>query len=218
MAGKEKGMKTVIINGSPRNNWNTAQLLKETQKGAESVGAVVEYIDLYDITFTGCRSCLACKRKGIGNPCKCYWKDELTPVLESVLNADRMIIGSPIYYGEPTAAVRALLERVVFPAMSYSTYQSVFTGKIDVDVILTMNASEEYYNQGYDVRIKEYFAPVRFLNGEVRFHPVCDTLQVEDYSKYEMAGFSEQHKRDIHDKLFPIALSEAFKLGTLSEK
>lgn len=53
MAGKEKGMKTVIINGSPRNNWNTAQLLKEAQKGAESVGAVVEYIDLYDITFTG---------------------------------------------------------------------------------------------------------------------------------------------------------------------
>ncbi len=211
-------MKTVIINGSPRKNWNTAQLLKAAQKGAESAGMEVEYIDLYDIAFTGCRSCLSCKRKDIDNPYKCYWKDELTPVLESILNADRLIIGSPIYYGEPTAAVRALLERITFPAMSYSTYQSVFNGKIDVDVILTMNASEEYYNQAYDAKMNEYFAPMRFLNGEIRFHPVCDTLQVEDYSKYEMAGFSEEHKRTVHDKLFPFALNEAFKLGAFSEK
>ena len=211
-------MKTVMINGSPRKKWNTAQLLKAAQKGAESAGAEVAYIDLYDLTFTGCRSCLACKRKDIDNPCKCYWKDELTPVLESILHADRLIIGSPIYYGEPAAAVRALLERVVFPAMSYNTYQSVFTGKIDVDVILTMNAGEEYYKKGCEARMKEYFAPLRFLNGDVRLHPVCDTLQVEDYSKYEMAGFSEEHKRDVHDKLFPAALHEAFKLGTLSGK
>ncbi len=211
-------MKTVIINGSPRKNWNTAQLLKAAQKGAESAGMEVEYIDLYDITFTGCRSCLACKRKGIDNPYKCYWKDELTPVLESILNADRLIIGSPIYYGEPTVAIRALLERITFPAMSYSTYQSVFNGKIDVDVILTMNASEKYYNQAYDAKMNEYFAPMRFLNGEVRFHPVCDTLQVEDYGRYEMAGFFEEHKRAVHDKLFPFALNEAFKLGAFSEK
>ena len=57
-------MKTIIINASPRKNWNTAQLLKEAQKGAESVGAETDYIDLYDLNFTGCRSCLACKRKG----------------------------------------------------------------------------------------------------------------------------------------------------------
>jgi len=30
-------MKTIIVNGSPRKNWNTAQLLKEAHKGAESV-------------------------------------------------------------------------------------------------------------------------------------------------------------------------------------
>ena len=31
-------MKTILINGSPRKNWNTAQLLKSAQKGAESSG------------------------------------------------------------------------------------------------------------------------------------------------------------------------------------
>ena len=38
-------MKTIIINASPRKNWNTAQLLKETQKGVQSVGVKTEYID-----------------------------------------------------------------------------------------------------------------------------------------------------------------------------
>ena len=39
-------MKTIILNASPRKNWNTAQLLKSATKGAESAGAEVEYIAL----------------------------------------------------------------------------------------------------------------------------------------------------------------------------
>ena len=38
-------------------------MLREAQKGAESIGAETEYIDLFDLSYTGCRSCLACKRK-----------------------------------------------------------------------------------------------------------------------------------------------------------
>ena len=37
----------MILNGSPRKNWNTALMLREAQKGAESVGAETEYIDLF---------------------------------------------------------------------------------------------------------------------------------------------------------------------------
>ena len=56
--------KVIILNGSPRKIFNTAQLLKEVQKGAESTGAEVEYFNLYDYNFLGCRSCFACQRKG----------------------------------------------------------------------------------------------------------------------------------------------------------
>ena len=45
-------MKAIILNGSPRKNWNTAMMLREAQKGAESAGADTEYIDLYDETNT----------------------------------------------------------------------------------------------------------------------------------------------------------------------
>ena len=63
---------------------------------------------------------MACKRKGIEVPCKCYWKDELTPIINRIYQADRLIIGSPIYYNQTTSQFHALMERVCFPAMSYN--------------------------------------------------------------------------------------------------
>lgn len=208
--------KVVIVNGSPRKNRNTAQLLKAAQKGAESAGAAVEYVDLYDLNFTGCRSCLACKRKGIAEPCMCYWKDDLSPVLDSIYEADRLITGSPIYFGEPTGIFRSFLERLVFPALSYDDYSSVFKGKVDVNVFLTMNAGKEHYDEVYCKRMEEYFAPFRFLNGSVQIVPVCDTLQVQNYSKFAMAGFSEEHKKAVHEAEFPLALEKAFRIGVSS--
>ncbi len=53
--------KVIIINGSPRKNFNTAKVLKEAQKGAEAAGAEVEYFNLVDLNFKGCMSYYACK-------------------------------------------------------------------------------------------------------------------------------------------------------------
>lgn len=211
-------MKTVIINASPRKNWNTAQLLKEALKGAESVGAETEYVDLYDLNFSGCRSCLACKRKGMGELCRCYWKDGLSPVLDKILEADHLIIGSPVYFSEPTGGLRSFMERLIFPALSYNDYSSRFHGKINVDVFLTMNMPANLYGQMYEKRMQEYFAPFGFLNGSLRIFPVCDTLQVEDYSKYDMAAFSEEHKRFVKETEFRQALEKAFEVGSSKEQ
>ncbi|MCR5666207.1 MAG: flavodoxin family protein [Eubacterium sp.] len=206
-------MKTIIVNGSPRKNWNTAQLMSEAKKGAESVASEVTYIDLYDLNFTGCRSCMACKRKGIDNPCKCFWKDDLSAVIEDIYSADHLIIGSPIYHGEPTGLVRCLLERVTFPPLSYDDYSSLFKGKVNVDIVLTMNAPENIYKQYYEENMKAYFEPFHFLNGTITITPVYDTLQVKDYTKYDMGSFSEEHKKAVHDTTFVHDLERAFQIG-----
>ena len=207
-------MKTVIINGSPRKNWNTAQLLKEAQKGAEAAGAEVVYVNLYDLKFTGCKSCLGCKKKGIAEPCKCYIKDDLTPVLEEIYSADHLILGSPIYFGQPTGELRSLLERVCFPPLSYNDYSSLFEGKVDVTVMLTMNAPLGIYASAYQTKMEEYFEPFHFLNGKVEVIPVFDTLQVNDCSKYEMGSFSEEHKKSVHETDFPTELKKAYQAGS----
>ena len=206
-------MKTVILNGSPRKNWNTAMILKEAQKGAEARGDEVLYVDLYDLNFTGCRSCLACKRAGIEEPCRCYWKDEFSPVLEEIYKADHLILGSPIYFGDPTGVLREALERIVFPALSYNDYSSTFKGKVDVSVFLTMNAPEQYYEQGYRAKMENNFASFGKLNGRIKLYPVCNTLQVNDYSKYEMKGFSEEKKKLSREEQFPRDLELAYKVG-----
>lgn len=164
--------------------------------------------------YTGCRSCLGCKRAGIEEPCKCYIKDELSQVLEEIYSADRLIIGSPIYFSQPTGEVRSMLERLCFPALSYNDYSCLFKGKVDVTVFLTMNTSADNYENSYKAAMESYFWPLHFLNGSVEIIPVADTLQVKDYSKYEMKGFSEEHKKAVHENDFPKALQKAYEVGS----
>lgn len=56
-------MKAIAINGSPRKGWNTEKLLKEALRGAESVGAETKLVQLYDLNYTGCKSCLLVKSR-----------------------------------------------------------------------------------------------------------------------------------------------------------
>ena len=205
-------MKTILLNGSPRKNWNTAMMLKEAQKGAASAGAQTEYIDLFDLSYNGCRSCLACKRKG-AERCRCFWKDDLSPVIDRIFAADALIVGSPIYLGDITSQLRGLIERLHFCALSYDDYSNYFTGRVNVGIILTMNAPENYYRQAYQKKAGEIAQSFRALNGTVEVYACCDTLQTADYSRYSMAGFSEEHKKAVREKQFPLDLKEAFRMG-----
>ena len=205
-------MKAIILNASPRKNWNTAQLLKAAQHGAEEAGAETEYIDLYDLNFTGCRSCLLCKRKD-GERCKCFWKDDLSPLLDRVFAADVLMIGSPIYLGDTTSQFHAFVERLHFCMLSYDDYSNYFTGKVNVGVVFTMNAPTTYYKLQYQRKLAGQTTAFKALNGIVKVLPSCDTLQVKDYSKFNMAGFNEAHKKAHHEKQFPKDLEAAREMG-----
>lgn len=53
----------------------------------------------------------------------------------------------------------------------------------------------------------------RSLNGTVRMLASCDTLQVSDYSRFNMAGFDAEHKKAHHEKQFPLDLEKARQIG-----
>ena len=205
-------MKTIIINASPRKKWNTAEVLDAARKGAESVGSEVEYVNLYDLVFKGCRSCLVCKRKDKTKG-KCYWRDDLTPLIEKIFDSDALIIGSPIYFGQPTSEFRALVERLIFCIMSYDDGSSYYTGKVNVGIFYTMNAPLEFYEQSMKDSLSSTEFLFSFLNGEVISYPVCDTLQVHKYSEYNMAGFSQEAKEKQLILQFPNDLEKAFEIA-----
>ena len=182
------------------------------RKGAESVGSEVEYVNLYDLVFKGCRSCLICKRKDKTKG-KCYWKDDLSPLIEKIFDSDALIIGSPIYFGQPTSEFRALVERLIFCIMSYDDGSSYYTGKVNVGIFYTMNAPLEFYEQSMKDSLSSTEFLFSFLNGEVISYPVCDTLQVHKYSEYNMAGFSQEAKEKQLILQFPNDLENAFEIA-----
>ncbi len=205
-------MKTIILNATPRKNWNTAKMLKAASEGAAEAGAEVEYLDLYDLDFTGCRSCMLCKRKGVER-CRCYWKDDLSPIIDRVFSADTLIIGTAIYLGRPTSRYFAFMERLHFSALSYDDYSNYFTGSVKVAMFVSMNATKEFYDKLYKEKFEEYAKELEMLNGEVCLYPCYNTLQVSDYSRFNMGSFNEGIKKIAHEENFPKDLENAYKIG-----
>lgn len=205
-------MKTIVVNASPRKKWNTAEVMEAAQKGAESVGAETEYFNLYDLVFKGCRSCLVCKQKDKTKG-KCYWNDDLTPLIEKIFDADTLLIGTPIYFGQPTSGFRALLERLIFCIMSYDDGSSYFRGKVNVGIFYTMNAPIEFYESSMKESLQSNEFLFSYLNGNVVSYPICDTLQVHDYSKYDMGGFSQELKEKQLVLQYPKDIEKAFEMG-----
>ena len=108
-----------------------------------------------------------------------------------------------------------LRDYMILTLTAAAAIQDYFTGKVDVGIILTMNAPKSFYNLAYRKKAKEVAQSFKELNGSVELCACCDTLQVADYSKYSMASFNEEHKRAMREKQFPKDLAKAFQLGAM---
>ena len=203
--------KIIIIDGGPRATFNTASMLKKIAEGAGSVSNEIEVktIRLYAIDYKGCMSCMACKIKGkASNVCK--FKDALTPVLEEIEQADGLVLGSPNYFGEVTAQMRAFLERLAFPWLSYNDYSMTAPKKMPVVLMETMNGlSDRNNSQGYG---SMEFCIAKAL-GQPEHVNAYNTYQVKDYDRFELAGFSEEAKRKYRDEHWEEDLQKAFDAG-----
>ncbi|MDT8716876.1 flavodoxin family protein [Clostridium sp. 19966] len=208
-------MKVIAINGSPRKNNNTGILLNKALEGAASKGADTEIIHLYDQDYTGCKSCFACKLKNGKSYGKCVLRDDLKPILEKIEKADALVLGSPIYFGAVTGAMRSFLERFMFQYLIYdANHSSLFTRKLPVAFIYTMNVTEEQLkNSAYNQMIKSIEGPIERIFGSYDDLIVNDTYQFDDYSKYENSLFDEKLKAKVREEDFPISCEKAFNIG-----
>ena len=184
--------KIIIIDGGPRKNMNTAKLLKSFAEGTKSVGSDIEVknIRLYDLDYKGCMSCMACKLKGKASNI-CRFKDALTPVLEEISQADGLVLGSPIYFGEVTGQMRAFLERLAFPWLSYNDYSLTASKRMPVVLVETMNGTPERNNSNHFGTME--WCITSALGGPQRII-AYNTTQVAKYDNYELGGFSEEAK------------------------
>ena len=205
--------KIIIIDGGPRKNMNTAKLLQRFAEGAKSAGRDVEIktIRLYDLDYKGCMSCMACKLKGKASNI-CRFKDSLTPLLEEIAQADGLVIGSPIYFGEVTGQMRAFLERLTFPWLSYNDYSLTAPKRMPVVFVETMNGTPERNNSNHFGSMEWC---INTALGEPQRIIAYNTTQVANYGNYELGGFSEEAKHAWRDAHWEEDLQKAFEAGRL---
>ncbi|MFC2082594.1 flavodoxin family protein [Candidatus Bipolaricaulota bacterium] len=110
MKHSDKKRPTVLaINGSPRKDGNTTQLLGYALGIIEQAGIETEYIDLVGKRIDGCISCRHCRMSPVA---ECSIQDDFAPIFQKVVEADGLILGSPVYFGTSTGKLTCLLERL----------------------------------------------------------------------------------------------------------
>ncbi|MGE4312503.1 flavodoxin family protein [Desulfovibrio sp.] len=123
-------MKVLAFNGSPRKNGNTATLLEKVLSPLIEAGWETEIVQIGGQKIQGCRGCLKCAEKK--NQRCVFDNDILNGVLEKMLAADAMILGTPCYFTDMSAEMKALVDRAGFVAFVNG---GLFQGKIGAAVV-----------------------------------------------------------------------------------
>ncbi len=98
--------KIIAILGSPREEGNSDILLNSAIKGAESNGAVVEKIIICDLQIAPCNACGGCWETG-----DCVIADDMQKIYPKLVDADGVIVASPIYFMGVSAQLKAFIDR-----------------------------------------------------------------------------------------------------------
>ena len=105
-------MKVLLINGSPHQEGNTAIALAEVAKQLAQEGIESEMVWIGNKPIRGCMACGQCKAKGLG---RCVFDDDVcNRISEKFEEVNALIVGSPVYYGQPNGALLSIIQRAFF--------------------------------------------------------------------------------------------------------
>ena len=102
-------MKVLLINGSPKNNGNTAYSLAQMAEVFADQGIETEIIQVGNKAIRGCVACGSCYQTG-----KCLFDDLVNEVAPKFEAADGIVLGSPVYYASANATLVAFLDRLFY--------------------------------------------------------------------------------------------------------
>ena len=182
-------MRVLGIMGSPRIKGNTDLLLDEALKGAQSLGAEVEKIIVDRLKIAPCREYYGCLKNG-----NCVIRDDMDDIYPKLLEADGVIVASPMFFYGLTSQVKALIDRCqALWARKYVLKQNPPNSKRKGAFIAVGATEGEKLFDGSILTVKYLFQSI-----DVKY---VDELLVRGVDKRE-----EIRKH-------PTALSDAFELG-----
>ncbi len=108
--------KVVAFNGSPRPEGNTRLLIGQVLQELEKEGIITELVQIGGKKIRGCTACMKCfdnRNK------RCIFDDDIVnDCIGKMAEADGIILGSPVYFTDVTAEMKALIDRAGFVSMA----------------------------------------------------------------------------------------------------
>jgi multimeric flavodoxin WrbA len=184
-------VKVLGISTSPRIKGNSDLLLRHALAGAESAGAQVEYVRLVDYNIGPCIECNACYETG-----KCAVQDDYQQLLQKMLDADRLIFATPVFFMTVCAQAKMLIDRgQCLWAHKYILKKELFTSERDRRaMVIAVGGS----------RSKKQFETIRLT-----MTSYFDSLQVRYVSNLFVSRVDSRGEIEKH----PSATKEAYRLG-----
>lgn len=182
-------MKVLGIMGSPRIKGNTDLLLDEALKGAKSQQAEVEKIIVDKLKITPCREYYGCVKDG-----NCVIRDDMDDIYPKLLEADGIIVASPMFFYGLSAQLKALIDRCqVFWARRYILKNLPDSVKKGVFIAVGATQGKQLFD-GSILTVKYFF----------------HVFGVEYVDELLVRGVDKRGEIKKH----PTALSDAFELGS----
>ena len=119
--------KVVVVSGSPRMNGNCEILCREFIRGAQEAGNWVDFIPLSQHRIDYCIGCCKCTETG-----NCFQSDAMNGFNQLLLQADVIVLATPVYFYSMTAQMKAFIDRMM------PVYQ-----KIRADIYLMVTAWDD---------------------------------------------------------------------------
>ncbi len=108
-------MKVIAFNGSPRKKGNTYHCIQVVLEVLRKEGIETELIQLGGTEIKSCRACYKCFEK---KNYRCIQRDGFNLLMERMIAADGVIIGSPTYFANVTPEVKSLIDRAGLVAIA----------------------------------------------------------------------------------------------------
>lgn len=143
-------MKIIALSGSPRQGGNTDQYLQMVLDECAAQGAETELIRVFDKNIKGCRGCYGCVQAK-----HCVWEDDFQGVFAKIMEADGILLGSPVYHSSVTPELKAVLDRTGFSGRwavsemkakdsAYEFNASILSGKVVAPVTVARRAGQNF--------------------------------------------------------------------------
>ena len=165
------------ISGSPKANGLTGLLLDKALGGAKTSGAHTEKIILNDLNFKACQECGGCGETGI-----CILDDDMRPIYEKLAKADVVVVASPVYFGNITAQLKAMIDRCHSSWIAkYVLKRGLFGNKKRKGIFLCVAGKEleEYFESAKKI-IKIFFITQDIEYSSDLFISGLNTLGADD--------------------------------------